>query len=70
MRSAGEGFLALWLPVFWISFLGFFRGGQKLTGPKAQEIKVETLRINCLLRSPKVQKLGFEPVRKTLNPRP
>ena len=33
-----------------------------LTGPKPKEIKVETFRINYLIRSPKVEKLGFEPV--------
>ena len=34
-----------------------------LTGPKPTGIKVETFRINYLIRSPKVEKLGFEPVR-------
>ena len=34
----------------------------QLTGPKPKEIKVETFRINYLIRSPKVEKLGFEPV--------
>ena len=34
----------------------------RLTGPKPKEIKVETFRINYLIRSPKVEKLGFEPV--------
>ena len=33
-----------------------------LTGPKPKEIEVETFRINYLIRSPKVEKLGFEPV--------
>ena len=33
-----------------------------LTGPKTQEIKVDTFRMNYLIRSPKVEKLGFEPV--------
>ena len=37
--------------------------------PKPKEIKVETFRINYLTRSPKVEKLGFEPVSiRTLNP--
>ena len=33
-----------------------------LTGPKPKEIKAETFRIHYLIRSPKVEKLGFEPV--------
>ena len=33
-----------------------------LTGPKRKEIKVETFRVNYLIRSPKAEKLGFEPV--------
>ena len=33
-----------------------------LPGPKPKEIKVETFRIDYLKRSPKVEKLGFEPV--------
>ena len=37
----------------------------KLTGPKPKEIEVETFRINYLVRSPKVEKLGFEAVRKS-----
>ena len=36
----------------------------QLTGPKPKEIKVETFRINYLIRSPKVEKLGFEPGRQ------
>ena len=34
-----------------------------LTGPKPKEIIVKTFRISYLVRSPKVEKLGFEPVR-------
>ena len=36
----------------------------KLTGPTPKEIEFETFRINYLIRSPKVEKLGLEPVRK------
>ena len=36
--------------------------GLLLTGPKPKEIKVEIFRIDYLIRSPKVEKLGFEPV--------
>ena len=34
-----------------------------LTGPQPKEINVETFRINYLIRSPRVEKLGFKPVR-------
>ena len=37
-------------------------GRDVLTGPKPKEITVETFRINYLIRSPKVEELGFEPV--------
>ena len=37
-----------------------------LTGPKPKEVKVETFRKNYLIRSPKVEKLGFEPVSMVL----
>ena len=35
---------------------------RQLTGPKPKKIRVETSRINYLIRSPKVEKNGFEPV--------
>ena len=34
-----------------------------LTGPKPKEIKVETFRIDYLIRTPKVEKLSLQPVR-------
>ena len=36
------------------------REREKLTGPKPKEINVGTFRINYLIGSPKVEKLGFE----------
>ena len=33
-----------------------------LTGPKPKEIKVETFRIDYLIRGPKVEKLSFQPI--------
>ena len=40
-------------------------GGAPLTGPKPKEIKVETFRIDYLIRTPKVEKLSLQPVRLT-----
>ena len=34
-----------------------------LTGPKPKEIKVETFRIDYLIRGPKVEKLSLQPIR-------
>ena len=39
-----------------------------LTGPKPKEIKVETFRIDYLIRTPKVEKLSLQPIRSTVNP--
>ena len=36
----------------------------KLSGPKPKEIKVETFRIDYLLRTPKVEKLSLQPISK------
>ena len=36
----------------------------KLTGPKPKETKVETFRIDYLIRTPKVEKLSLQPIRK------
>ena len=33
-----------------------------LTGPKSKEIKVETFRIDYLIRGPKVEKLSLQPI--------
>ena len=33
-----------------------------LTGPKPKEIKVETFRIDYLIRAPKVEKLSKQPI--------
>ena len=33
-----------------------------LTGPKPKEIKVETFRIDYLIRTPKVEKLSLQPI--------
>ena len=33
-----------------------------LTGPKPKEIKVETFRIDYLIRKPKVEKLSLQPI--------
>ena len=38
-----------------------------LTGPKPKEIKVETFRIDYLIRGPKVEKLSLQPIRITLS---
>ena len=35
----------------------------KLTGPKPKGIKVETFRIDYLIRTPKVEKLSLQPIR-------
>ena len=40
-----------------------------LTGPKAKEIRVETFRIDYLIRGPKVEKLSLQPI-SILNPQP
>ena len=37
--------------------------GLCLTGPKPKGIKVETFRIDCLIRTPKVKKLSLQPIR-------
>ena len=34
-----------------------------LTGPKPKGIKVETFRTDCLIRTPKVEKLSLQPIR-------
>ena len=34
----------------------------ELTGPRPKEIKVETFRIDYLIRAPKVEKLGLQPI--------
>ena len=34
----------------------------KLTGPKPKGIKVETFRIDYLIRTPKVEKLSLQPI--------
>ena len=39
-------------------------GPQKRTGPKPKEIKVETFRIDYLIRGPKDEKLSLQPIRK------
>ena len=36
----------------------------KLTGPKPEEIKVETFRIDYLIRTQKVEKLSLQPISK------
>ena len=36
---------------------------QYLTGPKPKEIKVETFRIDYLIRTPRVEKLSLQPIR-------
>ena len=36
---------------------------QSLTGPKPKEIKVETFRIDYLIRGQKVEKLSLQPIR-------
>ena len=36
----------------------------RLTGPKPKEIKVETFRIDYLIRTPKVEKLSLQPIRR------
>ena len=33
-----------------------------LTGPKPKEIKVETFRIDYLIRTPKVEELSLQPI--------
>ena len=43
---------------------GFWGLGFKLTGPKPKEIKVETFRIDYLIRTPKVEKLSLQPISK------
>ena len=40
-----------------------------LTGPKPKEIKVETFRIDYLIRTPKVEKLSLQPIRVKLTRR-
>ena len=35
-----------------------------LTGPKPKETKVETFRIDYLIRTPKVEKLSLQPIRQ------
>ena len=35
----------------------------ELTGPRPKEIKVETFRIDYLIRAPKVEKLSLQPIR-------
>ena len=37
--------------------------GKLLTGPKPKGIKVETFRIDYLIRTPKVEKLSLQPIR-------
>ena len=44
-------------------FLVPLSGSLKLTGPKPKEIKVETFRIDYLIRTPKVEKLSLQPIR-------
>ena len=34
----------------------------QLTGPKPKETKVETFRIDYLIRTPKVEKLSLQPI--------
>ena len=42
----------------------------ELTGPRPKEIKVETFRIDYLIRAPKVEKLSLQPgVLKRIQPR-
>ena len=36
--------------------------GLNLTGPNPKEIKVETFRIDYLIRTPKVEKLSLQPI--------
>ena len=36
----------------------------ELTGPRPKEIKVETFRIDYLIRAPKVEKLSLQPIRQ------
>ena len=38
----------------------------KLTGPKPKGIKVETFRIDYLIRTPKVEKFSLQPISKAL----
>ena len=40
------------------------RLGFRLTGPKPKKIKVETFRIDYLVRTPKVKKLSLQPIRR------
>ena len=39
---------------------------EPLTGPKQQEIKAETFKIDHLVRTPKVEKLSLQPIRPLL----
>ena len=41
-----------------------------LTGAKPKEIKVETFRIDYLIRGPKVAKLSLQQIRNNRNPKP
>ena len=43
----------------------FGLGSRVLTGPKPKEIKVETVRIDYLIKGPKVEKLSLQPIRYT-----
>ena len=40
------------------------RYASQLTGPKPKGIKVETFRIDYLIRTPKVEKLSLQPIRQ------
>ena len=42
----------------------------ELTGPKPKEIKVETFRIDYLIRTLKVEKLGLQPISEPEDKRP
>ena len=42
----------------------------RLTGPKPKGIKVETFRIDYLIRTPKVEKLSLQPIRKKTDTNP
>ena len=49
---------------FRVQGLGFVMVN-KLTGPKPKEIKVETFRIDYIVRTPKVEKLSLQPISKS-----
>ena len=45
-----------------------FETGLHVTGPKPTKIKVETVRTDYLIRTPKVEKLSLQAIRNNLKP--